>query len=438
MEIVAIVGRPNVGKSSLFNRIVGKSQTIVDSQAGVTRDRIYSEVDIEGSAFILVDTGGFEPSKNERIKNLILSQTEAAISQADKIIALFDGKEGLLPDDDELVKRLRKSNKDVYFAINKIDSKKATKSMSEFHNLGIDNFYKISAVQGTGVSNLIDDIKKQLKETKDFKKKEDGIKLAIVGRPNVGKSSLVNRILNYERVMVDDVPGTTRDAVDTPFEYQSKKYTLIDTAGIRRRSKIDIELEAVSVMAALKAVERADYVLLVVDASLELAHQDKRIAHYALSRGKAMMIIVNKLDLVEDYREIDFDKFESKLKKLYSFLAFCSFIFVSAKLGENINAIMEEAKKLEKNYNLKIETKRLNKLLEDIQKTFKMSYVTGSKGVRAKIKYITQVSTAPPKFLIFCNNPVFIKTNYDKFLKNRLRKEYKFTGSPILLNYRKE
>ena len=437
MEIVAIVGRPNVGKSSLFNRILGLNKSIVNERAGVTRDRIYGEASFEDKKFTIIDTGGFEAKRDAKIKNLILKQTEAAISEADKIIVLFDSKEGIMPDDYDLVRLLRKTSKEIFFAANKIDSQKSAGNLDDFYSLGIEKIYPISAIHGNGVTELLVDLVKQIPLTDKSVKKEEEFGIAIIGRPNVGKSSIINKILNYERVMVDDIPGTTRDAVDTPFLYKEKRYLLIDTAGIRRRAKIDDTLEAISVMSALRAVDRGKFVVLVIDSTKEFATQDMRIANYATTKGKGLLIVVNKMDLIEEYETIEYNEFREKLNKLYPGFSFAPYVFTSATLNFNIDKIMKEIERIRTSFYRKVETRDLNKLLTEIKSNFKFHYIKGKRGVKAKIKYITQSGFAPPRFLIFCNDPVYIKDKYHKFIENQLRKEYKFMGVPIELNYKK-
>jgi GTPase len=439
MQVIAIVGRPNVGKSSLFNRITGQTKSIVNEVAGVTRDRLYCPTSYAGKDFIVVDTGGFEPQINEKIKNLILKQTEVAIAEADKILVLFDLKTGLHPDDRELVEKLRKTGKSVYYAVNKIDAGKSDANLNDFYSLGIDKFLAISALHGTGINDLLTQLTSDIEETptgkdEELAKARPGI--AIVGRPNVGKSSLVNKLLKYERVMVDDRPGTTRDAIDTPFTYNNNEYLLIDTAGIRRRSKIEDELEGISVLAALKAVERATFVALMIDASGDLAHQDLRILSYAISRRKAVLLIVNKMDLMEDYQTIDFNEFSKKVEKTYPAIVNFPMLFISVKDDYNLQKVMQHIEILYKDYFKKIQTKTLNKFFGDLKINLRLGFVKGKKGVRAKLKYIVQKGTGPAKFLVFCNNPEYIRDRHDKFITNQIRKEFGFKGVPISIEYR--
>jgi GTP-binding protein len=432
--IVAIVGRPNVGKSTLFNRIIGWQKAIVEDIPGVTRDRIYSDAEWNGREFIIVDTGGFEPESEDLYPSLIRSQIKIAIKEADLILFVLDGKAELLPQDVEVLKLLRKSHKPVLYVVSKIDHEKHELSTVDFHSLGVDNFIAVSAVHGRRIDELLDAIVEKLPraqlETND--KEEDLIKIAVVGKPNVGKSTLVNKILGEERLLTSPIPGTTRDSIDTLIEKNGRKYLFIDTAGIRRKSKITFSVERYSVLRAIKTIERADVVFLMLDAQEGPTHQDARIAELIHDRGKGCVILLNKWDLVPksiaETRGIE-DIVRDKLKEI----DFAPVVSISALTGKRVNKVFDCIDLVFENYSGRVSTKRLNRLLDDIMiKTPPPLH----KGREIKFYYISQPMTKPPTFVIFTSSSQAIPESYKQFLENKLREEFDLEGTTIRLIFR--
>lgn len=432
LPIVAIIGRPNVGKSTLFNRIIKENKAIVDDKPGVTRDRLSSIATIDDKSFILIDTGGIVINEDEEFEKNIKENALIAIEEADIILFILDGKDSLTPVDKEILQILRKSGKKVFFIINKIDSEKDAKNISEFYSLGIDKFYLISAVHKKGLIELFIDLYNELPEVKKEEITNDATIIGIIGRPNTGKSSLVNRILGYERVIVSNIPGTTRDPVDTFFSYKDKNFILIDTAGIRRKSRISYRLEKYSVIKAISIIERSDIVLLMIDASEGVTDQDKRLARLIDTRGKGLIILLNKWDLIKGKVNANYLKaIEAEL----GFVDYAPMLKISALTGMNVNKIFNYIEKISQFQQKRIQTSKLNKFVHEIM-TFQPppSY----KGKRVKINYITQVETNPPKFIFFTNIPEGIKESYKRFLLNRLREEFKFTGVPVKIYFKKK
>ncbi len=432
LPIVAIIGRPNVGKSTLFNRIIKENKAIVDDKPGVTRDRLSSIATIDDKSFILIDTGGIVINEDEEFEKNIKENALIAIEEADIILFILDGKDSLTPVDKEILQILRKSGKKVFFIINKIDSEKDAKNISEFYSLGIDKFYLISAVHKKGLIELFIDLYNELPEVKKEEITNDATIIGIIGRPNTGKSSLVNRILGYDRVIVSNIPGTTRDPVDTFFSYKDKNFILIDTAGIRRKSRISYRLEKYSVIKAISIIERSDIVLLMIDASEGVTDQDKRLARLIDTRGKGLIILLNKWDLIKGKVNANYLKaIEAEL----GFVDYAPMLKISALTGMNVNKIFNYIEKISQFQQKRIQTSKLNKFVHEIM-TFQPppSY----KGKRVKINYITQVETNPPKFIFFTNIPEGIKESYKRFLLNRLREEFKFTGVPVKIYFKKK
>ena len=432
LPIVAIIGRPNVGKSTLFNRIIKENKAIVDDKPGVTRDRLSSIATIDDKSFILIDTGGIVINEDEEFEKNIKENALIAIEEADIILFILDGKDSLTPVDKEILQILRKSGKKVFFIINKIDSEKDAKNISEFYSLGIDKFYLISAIHKKGLIELFIDLYNELPEVKKEEITNDATIIGIIGRPNTGKSSLVNRILGYERVIVSNIPGTTRDPVDTFFSYKDKNFILIDTAGIRRKSRISYRLEKYSVIKAISIIERSDIVLLMIDASEGVTDQDKRLARLIDTRGKGLIILLNKWDLIKGKVNANYLKaIEAEL----GFVDYAPMLKISALTGMNVNKIFNYIEKISQFQQKRIQTSKLNKFVHEIM-TFQPppSY----KGKRVKINYITQVETNPPKFIFFTNIPEGIKESYKRFLLNRLREEFKFTGVPVKIYFKKK
>ena len=432
LPVVAIIGRPNVGKSTLFNRIIKENKAIVDDKPGVTRDRLYSIANIDDKSFILIDTGGIFLNEDEEFEKNIKQNALVAIEEADIILFLLDGKEGITHVDIEILDILRKSGKKVFFIINKIDSQKDERNISDFYSLGIDKFYLISAVHKKGLVDLFIDLYNELPDVKKEDNENNATIIGIIGRPNTGKSSLVNKILGYERVIVSDIPGTTRDPVDTFFTYNNKNYILIDTAGIRRKSRISYKLEKYSVVKAISIIERSNIVLLMIDASEGVTDQDKRLARLIDTRGKGLIILLNKWDLIKGKVNPNYLKaIEAEL----GFVDYAPFIKISALTGMNVKKIFNYIEKISNFQQKRIQTSKLNKFVHEI-----MTYQPppSYKGKRVKINYITQVDTNPPKFIFFTNIPEGIKESYKRFLTNRLREEFKFTGVPIRIFFKKK
>ena len=433
MSIVAIVGRPNVGKSTLFNRILGKRKAIVENFPGVTRDRNYAEVTRFEKPFTLIDTGGFEPDTREQILSQMRTQSQLAIEDADVILMVMDGKEGLSPADRELVDLLRRSTKPVLYVINKVDGERDEVMASEFYVLGLESFHSVSAEHGRGVNDLVEDLLALLPEGKGRDSHEKPIGLAVIGRPNVGKSSLVNRLLGYERVVVNPLSGTTRDSVDTPFTYNHQRYQLIDTAGIRRKGKVSVTTEKYSVVQALKAMERADVVLVLVDAEEGITDQDLTVAGYAHEKGRAVVLVVNKWDLVnKDERSMG--EYVKRLRESFRFLPDAPIVFVSALSGQRVSRIMTEVEQVVGEYRKRIPTSQLNTVLQEAVTTKPPSMFRGK---RLKFLYITQAFDSPPGFVVFVSEPQGIHFSYHRYLVNQLRQAFGFAGVPIRLHFRK-
>ena len=432
--IVAVVGRPNVGKSSFFNRVAGKRISIVEDTPGVTRDRIYADADWAGYGFTLIDTGGITPSKEDEWQEYILMQAQLAIDVADVVLMIVDGKDGVTHNDRHVAQILRRSGKPIVLAVNKLENNDSTAIMP-FYELGLGEPILMSCTHGTGVGDVLDAVVSKFKNKVDALAKEDRLNIAIVGRPNAGKSSLTNRLLGEERVVVSDVAGTTRDAIDVPFKYNGKNYTLIDTAGIRRKNKIDYEsIEGFSVMRSLAAIRRADVVIYVLDASSEITEQDVRILGYIHEQGKPSVILYNKWDLVEkDSNTVN--RYKDLLKANLKFMDYFVVEYVSALTGTRLNRIMEKVEYVYANASTRITTGLLNEILQDALST---QEPPSHNGKRLKINYITQTGICPPSFAIFVNNPDLVHFSYLRYLENCLRRAKNFEGTPIRIFIRKK
>jgi GTP-binding protein len=432
--IIAIVGRPNVGKSTLFNRIVGGKKAIVANEPGVTRDRNYADVQWEGSLFSLIDTGGFEPVSKDRIFVQMREQCQLAIDEADVILFVMDGKEGLTSSDKEIAHILRKVNKSVFYVVNKIDGPKQEDKVFEFYGLGIETIYPISAEHRSGIEGLMDEVIEALPKLAEERWEGEATRVAVIGRPNVGKSSLINRLLGYNRVMVDEAPGTTRDAIDTFFERDGKRYVIIDTAGIRRKSRISLQLEKYSIVEALRTIDRSDIVLLLLDSEEGVTGQDARIGGVIQEKGKGCILVANKWDLIEKDSQTMIE-FEERIYSDLKYLSYAPILFISALTGQRvpkmlhlIDRVAEEAKK-------RISTSQLNKYFgEWLERSHPPLY----KNRLVKLNYITQVSTAPPTFVIYTNIPNGIHFSYERYLVNHIRETFGFEGVPIRLLFRKK
>lgn len=432
--IVCIVGRPNVGKSTLFNKLVGKRIAITEDTPGVTRDRIYAEAEWLGQYFTLIDTGGLEPENEEVIMTNIKRQAEIAIDTADVILFVVDGQVGLTSIDIEIGNILRRSRKKVVVACNKIDTHKTPDQIYEFYELGLGEPLVISGEQALGIGDLLDEIVKNFPDDRDTDYDEDLIRVAMIGKPNVGKSSLINNILGEERVIVTNIPGTTRDAIDTYFNYKDDRYVFIDTAGLRRKRSIYEDIERYSVVRTLTAVDRSDICILVVDATEGITEQDTKIAGYAHDNGKAIIIAVNKWDLIEKDTNTHLD-FEKSIRKTLGFITYSPIVFISAITGQRVDRLLELVNIVNNNYSLRISTGVLNDIINE---AVLMNQPPSDKGKRAKIYYGTQVSARPPKFVIFVNNKELMHFSYVRYLENQIRNHFGFDGVPILFEFREK
>jgi GTP-binding protein len=429
--VVAIVGRPNVGKSTLFNRVVGGLVAIVENTPGVTRDRLYFDAEWLGRKFTLIDTGGIEfKDKTTPLSSMMKQQAEIAVAEADVVLFLVDGKSGITPDDEQIAKYLRKAGRPVLLIVNKVESFQDFASVAhEYLTLGFGEPIPVSAVHGLNIGDCLDAIISMLPDEDEEDYDPDVIKVAVIGRPNVGKSSLVNMLLGEERVIVSDIPGTTRDAIDTPFSYEERNYILIDTAGIRRKKKIMEVTENYSVIRSLRAVDRADVVLMVIDATEGVTDQDKRIIGHAHDKGKGLILVINKWDLItKDDKTLN--KFEKNLREELSFVAYAPTQFVSAKTGQRINKIMELVEFVAEQTSRRILTSTLNSLLRE---WVHLNPPPSDKGKRLKILYATQKSVQPPTFIFFVNEPELVHFSYRRYLENQIRKNFGFEGSPLRL-----
>jgi GTP-binding protein len=432
--IVAIVGRPNVGKSTLFNRITGGKKAIVWDEPGVTRDRNYVDVEWEERGFTLIDTGGFEPVSKDRIFTQMREQCQLAMDEADVILFVMDGKEGLTPSDKEITDILRKLNKPVFYIVNKVDGPKHEEKSIEFYGLGVEPLYSISAEHGYGVNELMDEVIKALPSLTEKRWDKDVTKVAVVGRPNVGKSSLMNHLLGYKRVLVDEVPGTTRDAIDTPFERDEKRYVLIDTAGIRRKSRISLRLEKYSIVEALRTIDRSDVALLLLDSREGVTDQDARIGGFIHDKGKGCILLVNKWDLVEKDSQT-MVQYEREVREELKFLSYAPILFISALTGQRVKKVLDIVDHVSEQANKRISTSQLNKYFGEWVEKFPPPLY---KNRRVKVNYITQVSTAPPTFVIYANIPEGIHFSYERYLQNQIRETFSFEGVPIRFRFRKK
>ncbi|SHH16998.1 ribosome biogenesis GTPase Der [Clostridium grantii] len=430
--IVAIVGRPNVGKSTLFNKLAGKRIAIVDDQPGVTRDRIYAEAEWLNDKFTIIDTGGIEPHNQDIILTQMRRQAELAIEMADVIIFIVDGKQGLTDTDREVAQMLRKSKKPVVLAVNKIDTRELESSAYEFYNLGIGTPFAISSTQALGLGDMLDEVTAYFKGLFTEDEEDDSIKIAIIGRPNVGKSSLINKILGEEKHIVSDIPGTTRDAVDSYVENDLGKFTLIDTAGLRRKSKIKEQVERYSAVRTLAAIERADVCILMLDAEKGVAEQDERIIGYAHELNKSILVLVNKWDLIEK-DDKTMAKFKKEISLSLAFLNYAPMVFISALTGQRVHKVLSVAKDCYANYSKRIKTGVIN----DVISQALMMQEPPMMGVRRlKVHFATQVAIKPPTFVFFVNDPELLHFSYGRYLQNRLRESFDFSGTGIKLIFR--
>ena len=427
LPVVAIVGRANVGKSTLFNRLVGRRVSIVEDTPGVTRDRIYGKSEWNGVPFRVIDTGGIEMDEEDEMGNLIRVQAQIAIDEADVILFVVDGRQGVTQADEHVAQVLRRAHKPVVLGVNKLDHVEQHALSYEFYRLGFGEPIPFSAEHGQGIGDLLDAVVAALPKASEENEDEDAIRIAFIGRPNVGKSSLVNRLLGEERVMVSPVAGTTRDAVDTPLERDGQTYVLVDTAGMRRKGKVYERIEKYSVLRALRALDRADVAFVVLDAQTGIVEQDKRVAGYALDAGCAIAFVVNKWDAIEKDDKTA-HRFEEKIRDEFPFLRFAPVIFVSALTGQRVSRLLDVAKEIAEYHVMRVPTSTLNRVLADAQ----VSVSPPSKGGRRlRIYYGTQVSVKPPTFVIFVNDTELSHFSYERYLENQLREAFGFRGTPI-------
>ena len=426
--VIAIVGRPNVGKSTLFNKIVGRRISIVEDTPGVTRDRIYFEAEWSGRKFNLVDTGGIEPDSKDEILTQMRNQAQVAIDTADVIILTVDGREGVTASDQDVAAMLLRSGKPIVLACNKADNPGAPPlQMYDFYNLGLGDPIPVSGIHGMGVGDLLDEVFEHIPSVDFEDEDEDIIKVAIVGKPNVGKSSLINRILGERRVIVSDIAGTTRDAIDTNYEHGDDRYLFIDTAGMRKRGKIDDDIERYSVIRALSSVDRADVVLIMIDAAKGVTEQDTKIAGYAHDNGKACIIVVNKWDTVEKQTNT-MNNYRLTVQEGLAYMLYAPVMFISAKTGQRVDKLFEMIKYVREQNTMRISTGMLNDVLNEA--TAKVQ-PPSDKGRRLKIYYITQPTTRPPTFVVFVNDKKLAHFSYIRYLENQMRTTFGFEGTPI-------
>ena len=427
LPVVALVGRPNVGKSTIFNKIVGSKISIIEDTPGVTRDRIYSEGKFGDYRFNVIDTGGIDAEK-QQFNDKIKMQAEIAINESDVVLFVVDGKDGLTSNDLVVRDVLRKANKRVIVVINKVDSKAYQKHLYDFYELGFDTYIPVSGEQGTGFYELMEEL------VKDFsikaEKEDKRLKFSVVGRPNVGKSSLINALLNEDRVIVSDVAGTTRDAVDTTLKYNGNEYVVIDTAGMRKKGKVYEAIEKYSLLRSMKAIDRSDVCLLVVNAEEGVIEHDKHIAGYVLERGKGLIIVVNKWDTVED---ANIKEYLKEIRAEFQFLSYVPVVFCSALTKKRIHTIMPEIIKVGENINREVKTSVLNDVIND---AYQLNIPPSYKGKRLKIYFCNQSGTKPPKFTFHVNNKGLVHFSYERYLENKIRENFDFEGTPIILQFK--
>lgn len=430
---IAIVGRPNVGKSTLFNRIVGGRMAIVEDKPGVTRDRLYGNGEWLNYEFHVIDTGGIEIG-DEPLLAQMRAQAEIAVDESDVILFIVDGKTGVTDADEAVAHLLRRSKKHVVLGVNKLDNFKQREQMYEFYSLGLGEPYAISCAHGLGIGDLLDAVTEKFPyiETED---EEDGaIRFALIGRPNVGKSSLVNTILGKERVIVSDIAGTTRDAIDTPFTRDGQNFVIVDTAGIRRRGRVYEKTEKYSVLRAQRSIEESDVVLVLINGEEGIIEQDKKIAGYAHDAGRAIVIVVNKWDAVEKDGKT-MDKFKKKIREQFQFIDYAPIVFLSALTGSRVDQILPVIQQVAENHSLRVQTSLLNDCIMD---TVAMTPPPSDKGKRLKIYYTTQVAVRPPVFVLFVNDPELLHFSYVRHVENRIRETFGFVGTPIKILSRKK
>lgn len=432
--VLAIVGRPNVGKSTIFNRLIGERLAIVEDKPGITRDRIYSSAEWLHHDFFIIDTGGIEITE-EPIMEQMRIQAELAIDEADVICFVVNGRDGITGADEEVAQILQRSKKPVIIAVNKMDDPTLHEKLYEFYSLGIGDPYPVSGAHGLGLGDLLDAAAEHFPKDLEDGYEEDTIRMSLIGRPNVGKSSLVNAILGEERVIVSNIPGTTRDAIDTPFTKDEQDYVVIDTAGMRKRGKVYEKTEKYSVLRALKAIDRSDVVLVVLDAEEGIIEQDKKIAGYGHEAGRAMIIVVNKWDAIEKDGKT-MQKFEEKVRQEFQYLDYAPIVYLSALTKQKLQNLLPVVKQVSESHNLRIKTNVLNDVIIDAVTTNPTP--TDHGGKRLRINYATQVAVAPPTFVLFVNDPELMHFSYRRYLENNIRRAFGFIGTPIRVLARKK
>ncbi len=425
---VALVGRPNVGKSTLFNKIVGKQVSIIEDSPGITRDRIYQEATYNNKRFYLIDTGGIDASKMD-FNSEIQMQAEIAIQEADIVVFMVDGKEGLTANDLLVRDILRRTDKKVIVAINKIDVKSAQDNLYDFYELGFDTYIPISSIHNTGFIELMDNITMNFKE-QESENEDTRIKFSIIGRPNVGKSSLMNALLNEERVVVSNIAGTTRDSIDSILKYHNEEFVMIDTAGMRKKGKVFEAVEKYSLFRSLKSIDRSDICLVVINAEEGIKEHDKHIAGYAIERGKGLIFVVNKWDTVTEETIQDFEK---KMRAEFQFAPYAPIVYLSALTKKRIHTLMPEIIKVKDNIKKEIKTSILN---EVIREAYQLNIPPSYKGKRLKIYFVSQTGINPPKFTFRVNNKGLVHFSYERYLENKIRENFDFTGTPIILQFK--
>lgn len=431
-RIVCIVGRPNVGKSTLFNRIAGQRIAITEDTPGVTRDRIYAEAEWLGKNFTIIDTGGLDPSSADEFMKNIRVQADIAIDTADVILFLIDGVSGATSTDLEIARMLYKSQKKVILVVNKLDTKGVKDTLHEYYELGFGEPVMVSAENGLGIGDLLDEVIANFEDDGFEEEEDDRIKVAFIGKPNAGKSSLINKIIGEDRSIVTDIPGTTRDSIDSKFDYNDHKYTFVDTAGLRKRKKINEAVERYSVVRTLAAIDRSDVCVGVIDATEGITEQDSKIIGYAHDAGKALVLAVNKWDLIEKDNST-VRKFEEEIRRELGFALYAPIIFISAVTGQRLTNLLDLINTVNENYNMRISTGVLNDI---INKAVLMNQAPSDKGRQGKIYYASQVSVRPPKFVIFVNDKSLIHFSYVRYLENQIRDNFGFDGTPIQLMLR--
>ena len=429
-QTIALVGRPNVGKSTIFNRIIGKKISIIEDTPGVTRDRIYGDATYNNHKFYLIDTGGID-LENADFNTEIKVQAELAIDEADVVIFVVDGKEGLTTNDYEVRDMLRKTDKKVIVAINKIDSKESKEHLYDFYELGLDNYINVSGEQNIGISDLLDEATKDFTEIEE-EYSENVLKFSIIGRPNVGKSSLVNAILNEERSIVSDIAGTTRDSVDTPFTYHGQDMVVIDTAGMRKKGKVYENIEKYSLLRSMRAIDRSDVCVVVINAEEGIIEHDKHIIGYALDAGKALVLVVNKWDVI-DNKDEEMKKWTKLIKSDMAFISYVPIVFLSAKTKRRIHTLIPEVLKVYENSKREIKTNILNDV---IREAYELNLPPSYKGKRLKIYFANQAGTCPPTFNIQVNSKGLVHFSYERYLENKIRESFDFEGTPIVINFK--